>query len=105
MLAARALVRRYPTPAGPLTVLDGVDLQVHAGESWAIQGPSGSGKSTLLHLLAGLDRPTAGGVWWGPTAVHELAPEAAARADRRARLEEGRLTGEDRTSDATTPGG
>lgn len=80
MLAARGLVRRYPTPAGPLTVLDGVDLEVGAGESWAIQGPSGSGKSTLLHLLAGLDRPTAGGVWWGGTPVHELAPEAAARA-------------------------
>jgi lipoprotein-releasing system ATP-binding protein len=80
VLAARGLVRRFPTPAGPLTVLDGVDLQVRSGESWAIQGPSGSGKSTLLHLLAGLDRPTAGGVWWGRTAVHELAPEAAARA-------------------------
>lgn len=80
VLTARGLVRRYTTPAGPLTVLDGVDLQVVAGESWAIRGPSGSGKSTLLHLLAGLDRPTAGGVWWGSTPVHELGAEAAARA-------------------------
>jgi len=80
VLAATGLVRRYPTPAGPLTVLAGVDLRVRAGESWAILGPSGSGKSTLLHLLAGLDRPTDGGVWWGSLAVHELAPEAAARA-------------------------
>jgi lipoprotein-releasing system ATP-binding protein len=80
VLAARGLVRRFATPAGPLTVLDGVDLQVAAGESWAIRGPSGSGKSTLLHLLAGLDRPTAGSVWWGSTPVHELGAEAAARA-------------------------
>ena len=80
VLAARGLVRLYTTPAGPLTVLDGVDLEVAAGESWAIRGPSGSGKSTLLHLLAGLDRPTAGSVWWGSTPVHELGAEAAARA-------------------------
>lgn len=80
MLEARRLVRRFTTPAEPLTVLAGVDLRVAAGESWAITGPSGSGKSTLLHLLAGLDRPTEGGVWWGPLAVHELSTEAAARA-------------------------
>jgi lipoprotein-releasing system ATP-binding protein len=80
VLAARRLVRRFPTPEGPLTVLAGVDLEVAAGETWAIQGPSGSGKSTLLHLLAGLDRPTAGEVWWGDLAVHPLATEEAARA-------------------------
>jgi len=74
------LVRRFWTPAGPLTVLDGLDLRVAPGETWAIRGPSGSGKSTLLHLLAGLDRPTAGTVWWGDLAVHGLSPEAAARA-------------------------
>lgn len=80
MLEARRLVRRFTTPAGPLTVLAGVDVRVVAGESWAVTGPSGSGKSTLLHLLAGLDRPTEGGVWWGSLAVHELNSEAAARA-------------------------
>ena len=80
VLASRRLVRQFPTPAGPLTVLDGVDLEGAAGETWAIQGPSGSGKSTLLHLLAGLDRPTRGEVWWGELAVHALATEEAARA-------------------------
>ncbi len=80
VLGTRGLTRRFATPAGPLDVLNGVDLEVAAGEVVAISGPSGSGKSTLLHLLAGLDRPTAGEVRWGDMAVHDLAPDAAARA-------------------------
>lgn len=80
VLAARDLVRQFTTPTGKLTVLDGVDLAVEAGEVVAVSGPSGSGKSTLLHLLAGLDQPTAGEVWWSEVAVHPLSPDAAAAA-------------------------
>lgn len=62
MIRARGLSRRVETAAGTLDILQGIDLEVAAGETLAIVGVSGSGKSTLLGLLAGLDLPSDGEV-------------------------------------------
>ena len=54
------LVKTYETPAGPLGVLQGIDLVVARGDFIALVGPSGGGKSTFLNMITGVDRPTSG---------------------------------------------
>jgi putative ABC transport system ATP-binding protein len=62
MIRVRDLVMRLPGNGRPVTILDGVSLEVAAGEVVAVTGPSGSGKSTLLGLIAGLDTPSTGSI-------------------------------------------
>lgn len=78
MIEARLLCKSYGIGAGQLQVLQAVNLQVEAGELVAVIGPSGSGKSTLLHLLAALDTPTSGAVYFREKSIGALSEEALA---------------------------
>jgi putative ABC transport system ATP-binding protein len=72
LIELQGVEKVYETSAGTFTALNGVDLKVDTGEFVAVIGKSGSGKSTLINMIAGIDRPTSGGVLVGDTAVHTL---------------------------------
>ncbi|MGQ0698468.1 MAG: lipoprotein-releasing ABC transporter ATP-binding protein LolD [Panacagrimonas sp.] len=83
ILKAAGLSKTFDDGRLNLTVFEGLDLEVRAGERIAIVGASGSGKSTLLHLLGGLDSPTSGEVWVQGSKMSALSD--AARGDLRNR--------------------
>jgi lipoprotein-releasing system ATP-binding protein len=70
--------KSFPTGAGMLHVLKGVDIGVKKGEIVAVVGASGVGKSTLLHILGALDRPTQGRVNMNSTDVFSLSDKKLA---------------------------
>ena len=84
MVRARQLGKRVSLPSGPLTILEGVDFSIRAGERVAIVGASGSGKSTLLSLLAGLDTPSSGDVFVQGEEMSRLSNAARGRLRNRA---------------------
>ncbi|QKG71342.1 ABC transporter ATP-binding protein [Erythrobacter mangrovi] len=61
------LSKIYQTGETEVHALRGADLEIPAGELLVLLGPSGSGKSTLLNIVGGLDRPTAGELYYGDT--------------------------------------
>jgi lipoprotein-releasing system ATP-binding protein len=73
MLIAKDIKKSYPTPRGPLEILNGISLTLSRGEAIAITGPSGSGKSTLLYILGALEPPTSGTITLDNANVFDLS--------------------------------
>jgi len=69
LIETRDLRKTYGAGAAEITVLAGVNVSVAPGKLIAVVGPSGAGKSTLLHLLAALDTPTSGTVYFEGKAI------------------------------------
>ncbi|WP_417684884.1 ABC transporter ATP-binding protein [Roseibium sp.] len=71
------LKKVYPTPTGPLTVVDGFDLKMKKGEFVTLIGHSGCGKSTVLSMVAGLNPITEGAIVLDGTHVLQAGPDRA----------------------------
>src|SRR4030066_656807 len=73
LIRLNGLKKSYFSAAGEFPALRGIDLEIKSGEFISIVGKSGSGKTTLINMIAGIDRPTAGEIRIGDTAVHKLS--------------------------------
>ncbi len=76
VVSAHDVTRRFGEGETAVDALGGVSLDIPKGQLTAVMGPSGSGKSTLMHILAGLDRPTAGTVAIDGTEITQLDDRA-----------------------------
>ncbi|MDD5217288.1 MAG: ABC transporter ATP-binding protein [Candidatus Omnitrophica bacterium] len=79
ILEAYHLKKEYEIPTGQLAVLKNIHLEIYPGEMTFIVGRSGSGKSTLLHLLGGLDRPSAGKIFFEGEDISRMQENELAR--------------------------
>ncbi|MGI3776310.1 MAG: ABC transporter ATP-binding protein [Janthinobacterium lividum] len=82
LVQVRDLRLTVPSAAGPVNILNGVTMDVAAGEALGIVGPSGSGKTSLLMVLAGLERASGGEVRIAGTTITGLGEDALARFRR-----------------------
>ena len=82
VVATRGVSRRYGSGDAAVDALQDVTLALRRGRYTAIMGPSGSGKSTLMHIMAGLDRPTAGTVYVDGIEITSLKERALTQLRR-----------------------
>ncbi|BAT51312.1 Nitrate transport ATP-binding subunits C and D [Nostoc sp. NIES-3756] len=74
-LVVEGVSKIYPTPEGPYTVLDGIDLKIGEGEFVCLIGHSGCGKSTLLNMISGFNTPSEGVVLLQDQPITEPGPD------------------------------
>ena len=84
LLRVESLRKVFTSGTQEIVPLDGIDFSVERGEIIAIVGPSGAGKSTFLHLLAALDTPTSGEVYFAGNSLRSLAEAEVAEYRNRA---------------------
>jgi putative ABC transport system ATP-binding protein len=84
LVDVRNVTKTFQSTSEAVTPLEDLDFTVQRGEFVCLMGPSGSGKTTLLHLLAGIDRPTAGSVSVNGEDISQLSASALARWRTRA---------------------
>jgi putative ABC transport system ATP-binding protein len=82
VVAASGVVRRYGEGDTAVDALRGVSVDIAEGRLTAVMGPSGSGKSTLMHILAGLDKPTAGEVTVAGVDISDLGDDELTKLRR-----------------------
>ena len=73
------LTKVYVNPAGRFPALNGITLELEAGEFVSVVGKSGCGKTTLINMITGIDRPTSGEIFVGGTPVHALSEDRMAQ--------------------------
>src|SRR5208282_2103957 len=84
IVRVEGLRKSFHSGTQEITPLNGIDFSVERGEMIAIVGPSGAGKSTLLHVLAALDTPTSGTVYFGGNSLRSYSEAKLAEYRNRA---------------------
>lgn len=79
IIKIKEMVKSYGMGEGIVHALDGVNLEIAAGELVAVVGASGSGKSTLLHMIGGMDSPTAGSVFFNGKDISKYSKKQKAK--------------------------
>lgn len=82
MIRLQQVAKVYSLGKVLVRALDGVTLTIGQGEFVALVGPSGCGKTTLLNLMAGIDRPTSGEVWFDGERLDDLSDDRLTRLRR-----------------------
>ena len=80
LVELRDIKKIYHLGGETIRALDGVSLDVQAGDFTSIIGPSGSGKSTLMHILGCLDTPTSGSMSLDGMDIHDATPPPAGKS-------------------------